>query len=84
MILDAASGAMPETSLDLDGDGAFTAEEMISGIRGLNNPLASPTIVATQLEDVVLTNDDQAAGSSSTGLDAVTNNGRMSWRELEP
>lgn len=84
MILDAASGAMPAPSLDLNDDGIFSEEETFSGIRGLNNPLASPTVVAAQREDVLLTNDDNAGGSSSTNLDAITNNGRVSWRELEP
>ncbi|MBX2882020.1 MAG: fimbrial assembly protein, partial [Granulosicoccus sp.] len=84
MILDAASGSMPGAAIDLDGNGSYTEDEILSGMRGLNNPLASPTIVSSQFDDTVLTNDVNGEGSSSSSLDAITRNGRISWRELEP
>lgn len=84
MILDAASGAMPSPSIDLNGDGNFSDDEVLSGIQGLNNPLATPTIVAAQVEDVILTNNIDGSGTSSVSLNASSHNGRISWRELEP
>lgn len=82
MLLDAASGAMPAPSLDLNEDGAFTLEESIAGIKGISNPFAAPTIVATQTEDVILTNNADGSGSQSNTLNASVLNGRISWREL--
>lgn len=85
MILDAASGAMPVTSIDLNGDSAFaTPGETISGVRTLNNPFAAPTIVATNNEDVILTSDPDGGGTTGTLLDSIGLRGRTSWRELDP
>jgi len=84
MVLDARSGAMAPPSIDLDGDGAFTEAERFTGIQGLANPLVPPTIVSTLNDDVLLTNDPDGSGATSTGLDANGQSGRISWRELEP
>ncbi|MFK7992621.1 MAG: pilus assembly protein [Granulosicoccus sp.] len=84
MILDGASGAMLPPSIDLNRDGSFTPGEVLSGVQGITNPLASPTIVAAQHEDVILTSKDDGTGSTSTTLNASGLNGRVSWRELKP
>lgn len=84
MILDAVSGAMPSPSVDLNKDGNFKPDETLSGIQGMSNPLAAPTIVSAQAEDVILTNNADGSGSSSTTLNSNSQNGRVSWREVEP
>ena len=84
MVLDATSGAMLPPSIDLNGDGSFGQDEVLSGVQGISNPLASPTIVAAQHEDVILTSKDDGSGSSSTTLNASSKAGRLSWRELKP
>lgn len=84
MIFDATSGAMLPPSIDLNRDGSFGSDEQLSGVQGISNPLASPTIVSAQHEDVILTSKDDGSGSSSTTLDASDQNGRLSWRELKP
>lgn len=84
MVLDAASGAMPAPSIDLNNDGNFSQDEILSGIQGLSNPLAAPTIVSAQAEDVILTNNADGTGSTSTTLNSDSQNGRISWREIEP
>lgn len=84
MILDAVSGAMLPPSIDLNNDGSFNQDEILSGIQGLSNPLAAPTIVSSQAEDIILTGNADGSGSSSTTLNSNSQNGRISWRELEP
>jgi type IV pilus assembly protein PilY1 len=84
MILDAASGAMPESTIDLNKDGNFSDQEILAGIKGISNPLAAPTVVAAQSEDVILTNDLEGGGAASSTLNSNSQNGRISWRELEP
>ena len=84
MLLDADSGAMPDPSIDLDEDGIFSLDETFSGVKGINNPLSAPTIVATPVDDIILTNDSEASGATSTTLDSTSQTGRVNWRELEP
>lgn len=67
-----------------DGDGNFTSGEVLSGIQGLGNPLAAPTVVSAGSEDVLLTNNIDGSGAINTTLDAGNQHGRISWRELEP
>ena len=84
MLLDAASGAMPDTGLDLDGDGTFSADEAVSGVRDAGNPMAPATVVSAGTDDVLLSSDAGGGGTDSSALDALTQTGRVSWRELEP
>ncbi len=84
MLFDAASGGMPATGVDLDGDGLFTADDALSGVRDVGNPMAAPAIVAAVPDDVLLTNDEFGGGTTDTSLDARTPVGRIVWRELEP
>lgn len=72
MVLDAATGAMLKPPIDLNNDGVFTYDEVLSGIQGVSNPLASPTVVATQNEDIILTSTTAGEGSESTTPDAAT------------
>ena len=84
MLLDAVSGAMPGSGLDLDGDGRFGAHEAVAGVRDLGNPMAASTIVAAGADDALLSTDEGGDGIDSRTLDARTATGRVSWRELEP
>lgn len=84
MVLDAASGAMPATAIDLNGDGEFSSNEMASGINGLGNPFSSPKILTSVPEDTILTNNPDGSGASSSSLDSNGLKGRVNWREVEP
>ena len=84
MLFDAASGAMPATGIDLDGDGTFDADERFAGVRGVGNPMAPPAVAVAGVDDVLLTSDPDGGATSTTSLDARTPLGRLSWRELEP
>ena len=83
MTLDAASGAMPETSIDLNGDGKFTPDETIAGISSVGSPLSPPTIVSGTIDDIILSSDQDGTGTTTSTLDSGQT-GRMSWKELEP
>jgi len=85
MIFNPGDGSMLTTSpFDVDGDGNFGAEEELSGIRDGGNPFAEPTLVAADTGDVLLTHGETDPEASSMAVDASMNNGRLSWRELEP
>ena len=84
MLLDAASGAMPATALDVDGDGRFSGDERLSGIASVGNPFAATTIVSAVAEDVILSSAVSGSGPEGTTLDARTPIGRVRWRELAP
>lgn len=83
MVLDAETGAMPATSLDLDGDGNFSSSETIAGVSSIANPLSAPALAAGNIEDVLLTSNSDGSGTSSALLDS-TKLGRSSWREIKP
>lgn len=83
MIFDAVSGSMlPENPLDLDNDGVFSGT--VSGVRNVGNPLASPTIVSTGTNDLIITQTAVDPTVTATALEALLNAGRIRWRELEP
>ena len=84
MALDAASGAMPETSIDLNGDGVFTPDEKLSGINSIGNPFSPPTIASGTNEDIILTSNPDGSGTSTSTLNSLGARGRVSWKELEP
>lgn len=84
MLFDAAAGGMPTTGIDLDGDGYFTSDDVVSGVRDVGNPMASPAVVAAVADDVLLTSDEFGGVTRNTTLDARTPVGRIGWRELEP
>lgn len=83
MVLDAASGAMPTTSVDLNGDGNFSPNEEIAGVSSAVNPFSAPTIAAGTHEDVLISSNTDGSGASSALLNS-TRLGRASWRELKP
>lgn len=84
MILNAASGAMPDSSIDLNGDGEFDSDEELAGVNTLNNPFSSPTVIAAGEDDLILISDPDGSGTSTTTLDSDFLTGRINWRELQP
>ena len=84
MVLDAASGAMSETSIDLNGDSAFTSNERVAGVNALGNPFSPPTIASGTDEDIVFTSNPDGSGTSTSTLDSLGLKGRVNWKELEP
>lgn len=84
MLLDAASGAMPDSSIDLTGDGEFGSDEELSGIYTLNNPYSPPTVVSAGEDDLILISESDGSGTSTTTLDSDSLSGRVNWRELQP
>lgn len=84
MVLDAASGAMPATAIDLNGDFNFTTDERLSGINSAGSPFSPPTVASGSNEDVILTSNPDGTGTTTSTLDSTGVLGRASWRELEP
>ena len=84
MLLDAASGAMNNASIDLNGDGIFNSNDVISGVKNINNPLAPPIITAAGKKDLILTDSMDGSKTNTTSLNTSDHAGRVSWRELEP
>jgi len=84
MVLDARSGSMSnDPSLDFDGDGKMNDGEA-AGVQNMVNPFASPTIVAGETIDHLLSQDDAGSAASALGIFVGINDGRITWRELEP
>ncbi len=84
MVLDARSGAMlPTTQVDLDGNGEFD-DGRFSGVSGLANPHASPTIIASGLTDILLSQTTTNPETVSQTIQSGFMDGRLTWRELEP
>ena len=84
MILDARSGAMlPDTQVDLDGNGEFD-DGTFSGVSGLVNSHASPTIISSGATDVLLSQTATNPEATSQIIRSGFQDGRLTWRELEP
>jgi len=84
MLFDARSGAMlNESPLDLNGDGELN-DGQVGGVQNLINPFASPTLVAGENIDFLLSQDDSGAAASATGIAVSISDGRLTWREMEP
>jgi len=84
MVLDARSGAMLNDSpLDFNGDGKLNDGEA-AGVRNLVNPFASPTLVAGESVDYLLSQNDSGSEATSTGMSVSIHDGRLTWREMEP
>jgi type IV pilus assembly protein PilY1 len=85
MVFDPGSGAMINDSpFDLDGDGSFRNDNSLTGIQIDGNPFAAPTFAATATDDVLLIQSETNPVARSMIVDASMQNGRLSWRELEP
>ena len=85
MVLNPVSGAMLEQSpFDLDSDGTFDTETLISGFKNGGNPFAEPTFAAAKKDDIMLTQDSNDPVVTSREVDASINSGTLTWRELEP
>jgi len=84
MVFDARSGAMlDESPLDFNGDGKRN-DGNAAGVGNLVNPFAPPTLLAAEGIDYLLSQDDSGAEVTSTGLSINMNDGRLTWREMEP
>ena len=84
MILDARSGAMlADSQIDLDGDGERD-DGIFGGINGISNSHASPTIIAAENADILLTQTATDTDITSAVVHTRFREGRLSWRELEP
>lgn len=84
MVLDARSGAMlPDSQVDLDGNGEFD-DGTFAGVSGLVNPHASPTIVAAGAADILISQTPNNPESTSQTIQSGFQDGRLTWRELEP
>lgn len=84
MIFDARSGAMvTDGQIDLNGDGKQN-DAPVGGVSGLVNPHASPTIVAAEAADILLSQTATDPEVVSATLHSGFREGRLTWRELEP
>lgn len=84
MVFDARSGAMlTDSQIDLNGDGKRN-DGSVAGVSGLVNPHASPTIVAAETADVLLSQTSTNPELVSTTLHTSFRSGRLTWKELEP
>ncbi|MFK7855667.1 MAG: pilus assembly protein [Granulosicoccus sp.] len=85
MVFDPVTGSMlSDSPFDTDGDESYEGEEAITGIRNGGNPFAAPTFASASVDDVLLSHNESDPAVSSMSIDASLNNGRLSWRELEP
>lgn len=84
MVLSAVNGGMVDPGLiDLDGDRRFN-EPSISGLRNKINPFASPTVVASPYDDVIISQSETDPEPSTRSLASSFSDGRLTWRELQP
>lgn len=84
MIFDARSGAMlSESPFDIGPDDTLN-NDMLAGVSGLVNPLVSPTILATEGSDVLLSQSAKDPEVTSTDINSNFRPGRLTWRELKP
>ena len=84
MVLDTRSGAMLfEPPLDLNGDGSLNDGEA-AGVKNMTNPFSSPTMVAGETVDYLLSQKENGSGATAIGMSTNINDGRLTWRELEP
>lgn len=84
MVFDARSGSMlNDPPLDFDGDGKLN-DGQAAGVQNIVNPFASPTIVAGEMVDHLLSQDDEGSSANAIGMSVSFRDGRLTWRELEP
>lgn len=84
MVFDARNGAMlTESPIDLNGDGKRN-DSTLAGVSGLVNPHASPTILAAENADVLLSQTITNPEVVSATLHSGFREGRLTWREIEP
>ena len=74
---------LADSQIDLDGDGERD-DGIFGGINGISNSHASPTIIAAENADILLTQTATDTDITSAVVHTRFREGRLSWRELEP